>query len=226
MMAPEGAFYTAEDAEIEGKEGESYLWARAEIVQALGDTDAERFFAVYELTPLPTEPTGAGVLRVRLDRAANMKDRLKLGTELEALAPLRAKLLEVRDRRKQPLRDDKIVVGLNGLAIGALARSGAVFGQPASVSAAERAGELLWNRAFDAKTGNLRRYLYRDEARGDGFLEDYALLALGYLALGEASGEAVWSTRAIVRHGPTGTSCTPARPRMRQILTLSSTSAR
>jgi uncharacterized protein YyaL (SSP411 family) len=198
MMAPEGAFYTAEDAEIEGKEGENYLWSRAEITEVLGDADADRFFVLYELIHLPTEPAGPGVLRVRLDRAADMKDRLKLGTELEGLAPLRAKLLEVRDRRKQPLRDDKIVVAVNGLAIGALARSGAVFGQPAWVSAAERAGELLWNRAFDAKTGNLRRYLYRDEARGDGFLEDYALLALGYLTLGEASGEAVWSTRASV----------------------------
>jgi uncharacterized protein YyaL (SSP411 family) len=119
MQAPEGGFYTAEDAEIEGKEGESYVWSRAEIMQVLGDTDGERFFAAYELAPLPTEPAGPGVLRVRLDRTLSIKGRLKLGRELEALAPLRTKLLEVRDRRKQPLRDDKIVVGLNGLAIAA-----------------------------------------------------------------------------------------------------------
>src|SRR5262249_47450765 len=104
--------------------------------------------------------------------------------------------LEVRDRRKQPLRDEKIVVGLNGLAIAALARSGTVFGQPAWVSAAKRAGEHLWNRTFDEKTGGLRRYLYRGEARSEGVLEDYALLALGYWALAEERGEAIWSTRA------------------------------
>jgi len=195
MMAPEGVFYTAEDAEIEGKEGASYLWSRAEVVQVLGDADANRFFAVYELTPLPSEPAGAGVLRVRLDRAANIKDRISLALELEALAPLRAKLLEVRRWRKQPSRDEKIVVALNGLVIAALARSGAVFGQRVWVSAAKRAGELLWNRAFD-ETGRLRRYLYQDQARGDGYLEDYALLALGYLALAEASGEPLWSARA------------------------------
>jgi len=75
-------------------------------------TDAERFFAVYELTPLPTEPGGPGILRVRADRTGTIKERMKLASELEAIAPLRAKLLEVRDRRKQPLRDEKIVVAL------------------------------------------------------------------------------------------------------------------
>src|SRR5262249_38718187 len=141
------------------------------------------------------EPAGAGVLRVRLDRAANIKDRISLALEFEALAPLRAKLLEVRGGRKQPVRDEKIVVALNGLVIAALARSGAVFGQRAWVSAAKRAGDLLWNRAFH-ETGRLRRYLYQDQARGDGYLEDYALLALGYLALAEASGEPLWLARA------------------------------
>src|SRR5262249_46056683 len=167
MLAPEGAFYTAEDAEIEGKEGETYLWSRAEVTRVLGDADAPRFFATYELTPLPNEPTGPGVLRVRLQRAATNNDRSKLAAELEALAPLRAKLLKVRDRRKQPLRDEKMVVALNGLAIAALARSGAVFGQSAWVVAGKRAGEYLWSSAFDAKTGRLRRYLYRGEARGE-----------------------------------------------------------
>jgi hypothetical protein len=196
MQAPEGGFYTAEDAEIDGREGESYVWTRAEIDQALGDADAGRFFAVYELTPLPNEPAGSGVLRVRLDRSLGVKERLKLGRELQALAPLRAKLLAVRDGRKQPLRDDKIVVALNGLAIAALAHSGVVFGQAPWVSAAKRAGEFLWDRAFYEKSSRLRRYVYRGEARGDGFLEDYALLALGYLALAEASGEPIWSRRA------------------------------
>ena len=45
MTAPEGGFYTAEDADIEGKEGESYLWTRAEIADVLGSADADRFFS-------------------------------------------------------------------------------------------------------------------------------------------------------------------------------------
>ena len=68
MTAPEGGFYTAEDADIEGKEGETYLWTRAEIADVLGSADADRFFGLYELTPLPNEPNGPGVLRIRKDR--------------------------------------------------------------------------------------------------------------------------------------------------------------
>ena len=196
MMAPEGAFYTAEDAEVDGKEGESYVWSRAEITQVLGPTDAERFFALYELTRVPTEPGGAGVLRIRMDRIGTDQERSKLAQEVEALASLRAKLLEVRDRRRQPLRDEKIVVALNGLAVAALARAATVLGEPAWVSSAKRAGEFLWTHAFDAKTGRLRHHLYRGETRGEGYLDDYALLALAFVALADASGEPIWSARA------------------------------
>jgi uncharacterized protein YyaL (SSP411 family) len=196
MTAPEGGFYTAEDAEIDGKEGESYLWSRSEISQILGAADAERFFAVYQLTPSPTEPAGPGVLRVRPDRTATIKERVKLANELEALAPLRAKLLEVRDRRKQPLRDEKIVVALNGLAIAAFARAGRVFDKPAWISSAKSAAEFLWARAFDERAGSLRHHIYRGEPRGNGFLDDYAQLALGFVALGDATGEPIWLTRA------------------------------
>ena len=196
MMAPDGGFYTAEDAATDGKEGESYLWTRTQIAEILGGTDADRLLAFYELTPLPEAPTGPGVLRIRRDRTANAADRSKLADELAALAPLREKLLQVRDRRTQPLRDEKIIVALNGLAISGLARAGKSLGEPRWIAVAKQAGEHLWQHAFDEKSGTLRHHLYRGEARGDGFLDDYALLGLGYLTLGEVSGEPVWSARA------------------------------
>ena len=68
MTAPDGGFYTAEDADIEGKEGESYLWTRAEITDVLGSADAKRFFGLYELNPLQDGPKGPGVLRIRRDQ--------------------------------------------------------------------------------------------------------------------------------------------------------------
>ena len=108
------------------------------------------------------------------------------------LAPLRAKLLEARDRRPQPARDDKIVVALNGLAIAGLARAGKILGEPQWIASAGRAGEFLWQRAFDEKSGRLRHHLFQGEAAGEGFLDDYALLGLGFIALGEATGEPVW----------------------------------
>jgi hypothetical protein len=196
MTASEGGFYTAEDADIEGKEGETYLWTKAEIAAVLGEADADRFFDLYELTPLPNEPTGSGVLRIRQDRTNAKNNGASVLPALTEIVSLRAKLLEIRARRQQPARDDKIVVSLNGLAIAGLARAGKVVGEQQWIQWAERAGEYLWQHAFDAKTGELHRYVYKGEARGDGLLDDYALLGLGFIVLGEATGEPKWLTRA------------------------------
>ena len=146
MQAPEGGFYTAEDADIEGKEGETYVWTKAEIVEALGSADADRFFALYELAALPNEHHSAGVLRIRRDQTASEEDRASLPRRIADLAPLRAKLLDVRQRREQPARDDKIVVALNGLAISGLARAGKTLGEPQWIESARRAGEVLWRK--------------------------------------------------------------------------------
>jgi uncharacterized protein YyaL (SSP411 family) len=196
MTDPDGGFYTAEDADIEGKEGETYLWTRGVITDVIGSTDADRFFALYELTPLPNEPSGPGVLRIRRDQIASEELRAKLHDRMAELAPLRAKLLAVRDRRSQPARDDKIVVALNGLAIAGLARAGEILGEPQWIEAAGRSGEVLWHKAFDEISGSLHHHLFQGSAVGDGFLDDYAMLGLGFLALGEATGDQTWVSRA------------------------------
>src|SRR6476660_712698 len=196
MTAPDGGFYTAEDADIEGKEGASYLWTRTEITDVLGSADADRFFGLYELTPLPDEPNGPGVLRIRRDQLASEESRAKLQGRVAELAQLRDKLLEVRDQRRQPARDDKIVASLNGLAIAGLSRAGKILGEPQWIASASRAGEFLWQHAFDEKSGRLRHHIFRGEAAGEGFLDDYAVLGLAYLALGVATGDPVWKTRA------------------------------
>jgi uncharacterized protein YyaL (SSP411 family) len=98
------------------------------------------------------------------------------------LAPLRSKLLAVRDRRPQPARDDKIVVSLNGLAIASLARAGKNPWRAAMDRVRKPRGEFLWQHAFDEKSGRLRHHIFRGEAAGEGFLDDYAMLGLAYLA--------------------------------------------
>jgi hypothetical protein len=196
MTAPDGGFYTAEDADIEGKEGETYVWTQAEIAAILGSADADRLFGLYDLTPLPNEPGGQGVLRIRRDQAISEENRASLARRVAELAPLRAKLLEARNKRPQPARDDKIVVALNGLAIAGLAHAGKILDEPQWIASAAQAGEFLWQRAFDAKSGRLRHHLFQGKAAGEGFLDDYALLGLGFIALAEATGEPVWQERA------------------------------
>ena len=207
MMAPEGGFYTAEDAAVEGKEGGSYLWTRREIESVLG-AGAASFFDAYVLTPMPDQEglqtaeqtlngETLGVLRVR-PPIEETRGRTSHKDELQSLvahAPMRKKLLEVRNRRAQPARDEKLVVALNGLAIQAFARTGQLLEMPLYIDVARRSAERIWRLAYDRKNG-LRHEIFNNRAQTDAFLDDYALLGLGYLALYDATRDAIWDQRA------------------------------
>src|SRR5262249_52878272 len=96
----------------------------------------------------------------------------------------------------QPPRDEKLLVGLNGLAIESFAISSSVFHSRADRSDAQRAAERVWALAWDSKERRLAHQIFRGRARGEGFLDDYALLGRGILALYRAGGSKVWLQRA------------------------------
>jgi len=208
MLAPEGGFYAAQDAEVNGEEGASYAWTREDITGLLGADAAKRFFRVYDLTLIARAPNSSleqpGVLRVRPE--LRQKSGGEVVSALNALAPLRAKLLAARNRRPQPLRDDKIVVGINGLAIDAFVRSARVLSRDRDLDAAKRTGERLWRLAYDAKTARLRHEIFHGRAQTRAYLDDYALLGRSFLSLYEATKDQAWRARAgaladaMVRH--------------------------
>ena len=49
MTSPEGAFFSAEDADSEGVEGKFYVWSRAEVIQILGKEIGELAFQLHFL---------------------------------------------------------------------------------------------------------------------------------------------------------------------------------
>jgi uncharacterized protein YyaL (SSP411 family) len=107
-------------------------------------------------------------------------------------ADVRRRLLEARDERPQPGRDDKVVAAWNGLAVAALAEAGALLDRPDWVEAALAAADLLVAVHLDDH-GRLRR-TSRDGRAGDspGVLEDYGDLAEAMLALHAVTGDPVW----------------------------------
>jgi uncharacterized protein YyaL (SSP411 family) len=117
---------------------------------------------------------------------------------LASLAPERAKLLTARLKRQQPARDEKIVTALNGLTIAALAKSSPILQQPEFLTWARMAGERIWALAYDPKTGALQHEIFLGHAQTDGYLQDYAMLGDGFMALFDATKEAVWRDRAAV----------------------------
>ncbi len=201
MEAPGGGFYTAQDAEVEGVEGASYLWTREQIESILGKVKAERFFSLYTLVPMPSPRPGhkeasGEVLRIKPAGADAADNPAALAELVRALAPMRKKLLARRDLRLQPSRDEKIVTADNALVIMGFSRAGDVLGDSALGVTALRTAEWLWSESFDKKTGELRHQVFHGHLGGAGFLDDYALLGSAFMRLYHSTGEARWLRRA------------------------------
>ncbi len=189
-----GAFYSAQDAEVDGREGLNYLWTPEEVKAALEAADEEGLidfaFQVFGLDRAanfrdphhPDEPARHVLLLTA--HPAPLAESLDLtSSEFEArLGRVRRALLAARAQRRQPRLDDKIIAGWNGLMIAGLARSAEVLGQPEYREAAIRAWRFIDANMRD-ESGGLLRTSRGGRAAIAALCEDYAFLAHGLLAL-------------------------------------------
>ena len=119
-----------------GVEGFTYVWTPAQLLDVVGATDLPWVQSLLRVTPQGTFEHGASTLQLDRDVWADPSE----GQRWERV---RAGLLAARERRPQPARDDKVVAAWNGLAIAALAETGALLARPDLVEAAARAADLL-----------------------------------------------------------------------------------
>ena len=200
MTSPQGAFYTAIDTEVDGREGASYLWTADEIHDVLGASDVAIFNHVYGLDRGPNftdphhgnqQPQRNVLYRPEPDTGP-VSDLGISREELETrLAHMRGQLLTAREQRKQPLLDTKILTGWNALMIRALAHCGNVLGEPTYVQAAARAADFLL-QTHRTSDGGLLRTSREGVARLPGSLDDYAAFSWALLSLHDATGDARW----------------------------------
>ncbi len=199
MTSPEGALWSAIDAETGGHEGAYYVWTRAEIEAAVGEEDAVFAAPLLGFAGPPFFEGDRYVLHAP-ERWEEVAHRRRLDPEelLRDLAGPRRRLLEARSRRPRPATDDKILTDWNGIAIAGLAVAGQLLGEPKFVAQAARAAEVVL-REMRPAAGPLR-HVWRaghGPARIPAFLADYAFLARGLLALHAATGEARWLAAAV-----------------------------
>lgn len=202
LTSPEGAFYTAEDADsaVAGApghgEGAFYVWTAAEFRAALGDdaTWLADHFGVAAAGNIAAELDGAGefagrnVLRQERPLASSARAAgLDLEEASHRLAAALEKLRAVRAGRPRPLRDDKVLTAQNGLMISACARGARILAEPGLAEAARRAAEFLERELYDPATGRLYRTWREGRGPTPGFAEDYAFLIQGLLDLYEAT---------------------------------------
>ncbi len=187
MTSPEGAFYSAEDADSEGGEGLYYLWTPQQVGRVLGDADmAELFCRYYDVSQGGNFEQGRSILwqNKSLEPLARRYGLSREEAETR-LALARQQLLAAREQRPRPLKDDKVLVAWNGLMIAALAKGAQVLGEDAYRRAAARAADFVLAELREPGGRLLRRWR-QGEAKGTGYLDDYAFLAWGLIELYEA----------------------------------------
>ena len=196
MTHPDGGFYSAEDADSEGKEGKFYCWTRAELSSLLapGEFDvAARYFGVTvggnfvdhsDPDPLPNQNVLSIVSPLSpREGEADMAD----ADDLALLASAKRKMFEARAKRVRPHLDDKVLSSWNGLMLGALARASVVLGEDAIRAAAEKNLAFIQSRLWDAESRTLY-HRWRDGERDSvQLLDAYAYLLAGVIDLYEAT---------------------------------------
>jgi len=103
---------------------------------------------------------------------------------------------DARSRQVPPARDEKVLTGWNGLAIGALAHAGFVCDEPAWIDAARDAADRLI-ATHRRQDGTLVRASIGDRTSvAPATLEDYGMFAGGLLDLTLATGDAQYAAVA------------------------------
>jgi uncharacterized protein YyaL (SSP411 family) len=196
MTAPEGGFYSAEDADSEGDEGKFYVWTPREIERVLVPQRAKTFCTVYDVTEAGNfEGRNIPHLPRRILDWAEMLGRIlpKLDAEL---AEDRAKLLAARSERVRPGRDDKVLVSWNGLMIDAMARAGVALAESRYREAAAAAAHFVLNQVRDDQ-GRLLHCWRARQARQPGFLDDHAAMCNALVTLQEIQPSVIWLGHAL-----------------------------
>ncbi|MEW6637598.1 MAG: thioredoxin domain-containing protein [Actinomycetota bacterium] len=190
MTSREGGFYSAEDADSEGEEGKFYVWTPEEVREVLGAEDAELAMRYWDITERGNFE-GKNILHVQRDPEIVAAEFGLSPEELhERIEGMRRRLFESRERRVRPGRDDKILASWNGLMLRSLAFASRVLDRADYREAAERNAAFLLEKMRSG--GRLRRSYKDGRARVGGYLEDYAAVADGLLALYEATFETRW----------------------------------
>ena len=195
MRHPLGGFFSSQDADSDGIEGEFAVWSWDEFTTTLG-ADAAAMAAVYGVTE-GGNFEGRNILVRTTSLEAVASD---LGIAMSELETIRrrgdAALAAVREQRIQPETDDKVVTAWNGLMLRALCDAASALDRPDYLEYATALGGFLREHATD-ENGRLVRSWRQGRSSGPGFADDYAAVAVGLFSLYQATGDEAWYRHAL-----------------------------
>jgi uncharacterized protein len=172
MLLEDGTYAAAIDADSEDGEGFYYTWTPAEVEAVLGKRTAVEFCEAYGITEEGTFEEGRSQ-PILLEHDFDKRQQLML---------CREKLLQQRQQRTAPGRDDKCLLAWNSLLLRGLAQAAFACGRKDWFGGAAELAERLWEKFHRGDT-RLYPVAYGDECSGNACLDDYAFYAEAILTL-------------------------------------------
>jgi len=196
LTSPQNGFYSALDADSEGKEGKFYIFTKPEIEEILGD-DADLFNIYYHVTEDGNWEEEQSNVFFRREEDAELAGKLGL-TVAELTSRINAsrkKVLDARSKRVRPGLDNKILASWNGLMLKGLCEAYRAFNKPEYLELAlKNAGFITGSLLKGAKLS--RVYKKGGESAVATFLDDYANVIDGFIALYEVTFNEAWLIQA------------------------------
>ncbi|PZX57710.1 hypothetical protein LV84_01839 [Algoriphagus ratkowskyi] len=190
MLNGEGGFHAAQDADSEGVEGKFYVWKYEELLNLIPD-EMPWFSKLYNLKAGGNWEEGVNILFQTISENKIAEDFGMSIDQFQAkLKDVKAQLLEVRNQRIYPGKDDKVLSGWNGLMSAGLIQGYYATGEKSMLNLAIKNLEFLQDKLV--VNGVLNRAYKNGSAYTPGFLEDYATVIKASMMAFEATGDARW----------------------------------
>lgn len=196
LSMPEGGFYCSLDADSEGEEGKFYVWRPEETRKILGEENGNWLNEVFGITDFGNFEHGTSVAHLT-SPPEDLASRFQLSEDdfWKRLDPLRVELLQEREKRVRPGRDDKMLTSWSSLMISALVDGYKVIGDKRYLDAAQKAARFIREKLY--VNGRLLHTFGRGQAKLNGYLEDYAYYIQALLDLAAVDANSLWYETAL-----------------------------
>ena len=189
MQSPQGGYYATRDADSEGEEGKYYYWSREELKRLL---TPEEYSIVLLYWGINQSANFESHWHLHINQAlAAVAQQLNITEETAQakLASVKQKMLQARNNRIPPLRDEKILTAWNGLMIKGMAQAGIYLHELNYINSAQQAVDFIRQNLWQG--GRLLASYKDGQAKHKAYLDDYAFLLEGLLTLLQAK----WRSR-------------------------------
>lgn len=194
MISPESGFYSAIDADSEGKEGTFYTWDYDALHNIL-DPDEIFILDYYAIEKAGNwEPKKNVLFRTQADEDFILAKRLSPEQFQKKLHTIKKKLFNQRKKKIRPLTDTKVITAWNALMIKGCLDAYAALGDEQYLTMALNNAQFILEKLGSGTT------IYRNYKDGKQYnnakLDDYAHVIQAFVALYFATFDEQWLTQA------------------------------